>query len=81
MEYIRRAALVIGYNDLDVSARIASGRSEGVGFEHVLRLDFLRVAIGQKAKLHGRGLAEVWGNCENGSSSDAVIATMMWLLE
>ena len=38
--YMRRAALVIGFGDSDLSARITSNRSEGVELESVLNLDF-----------------------------------------
>ena len=76
--YMRRAALVIGCGDSDLSARIASDRSEGVGFKSVLSLNFLRVAIGQMAEPQGRKWAEGQDNGENGSSSDASVATMTW---
>ena len=57
---MRREAIVIGCGDLDLSARIDSDRSEGVGFELVLSLDFLRVAIGQMAERHSCGQAGGW---------------------
>ena len=37
---ISRAAFVIGCGELDLSARIASDQSEGVGFESVPSLNF-----------------------------------------
>ena len=75
---MRRKSLVIGCGDSDLSARIASDRSAGVGFDSVLSLDFSRVAIDQMAERHGNGRAGGRDDGENGSSSGAAIAAMTW---
>ena len=75
---MRRAALVIRCSDSDLSARIASDHFEGLGFEYVLSLNFSRVAINQMTKRPGCGRAGRRDDIENGSSSDAAIATMTW---
>ena len=76
--YMRREALVIECSNLDLSARIASNRSEGVGFEYVLSLEFLRVEISQMTERHGRGLARGRDDGKNGSSYNTDIVKMMW---
>ena len=75
---MRRAALSIGCIDLVLSARIDSNWLEGLGFESVLGLNFLRGTIDQMAERHGHGRERGRGDGENGSSSKADIVTLTW---
>ena len=78
VEDMRRAALVIGFGNSDLSTRIASSQSEGMGFKYVLSLEFLRVATDQMDYHRGRGQAKERYNGENGSSSNAAIVVVTW---